>query len=772
VNSLPVRLRVTDEEPLLNWLQQHQRRQARQRQFEYCALVDIKQCSELPPGLPLFESLLVFENWFGDLTVQDWADGLRVRSVQGHHGGPGYPLTAIVTPGPELTLGLSYATERFDDDAIHRMLVHFETAALSIAADPGQRVGEVGLLPESERHRILFAWNDTRAALPEACVHERFEQQARQSGDATALLFEDGSLTYGELNAQANQLARRLAQQGIGVGDRVGLCVERGPLMIVGLLGILKCGAAYVPLDPQLPEMRLRYLIEDSESSAVLVQANLLNLIPADGPLTICLESDWTDISGLPEDDLGLEIPEQAIAYVIYTSGSTGQPKGVPIPHAALANYVEHAIQEFDIVRHDRVLQFSSISFDAAAEEIYPTLAQGATLALRSEDMLFSVPAFLEHCRDWELSVVDFPASYWHVLADAIVTDGLELPPSIRLVILGVERIRPELLEAWQQRFPEKPLIINGDPSGSQSTEVPIGRPVSNMQAFVLDSCLRPVPPGVPGELYLGGAGLSPGYWQRPGLTAERFVPHPFDQEPGSRLYRTGDLARQRADGEIEFIGRTDYQVKFRGFRIELGEIEAVLSEHDAVRECAVILREDTPGRQTLVAYVASRDESISGTDLQEHLRTGLPDYMVPSAVVFLDKLPVTSQGKLHRPGLQPPGRPPESERRSAAPRTATELTIAEIWKTVLGVDSVDIHDNFFDLGGHSLLLMRVNFELEKQLNAKLSPGELVLPTLSQLATLCEERLSNADEAKRTRSGLIGKVVGAIRGERDQDKGD
>jgi amino acid adenylation domain-containing protein len=789
VNSLPVRLRLPAEAPLIDWLQQHQQRQARQRQFEYCALVDIKQCSELPPGLPLFESLLVFENWFGDLTVQDWAHGLRVNSVEGHHGGPGYPLTAIVTPGPELTLGLSYATERFDDDAIQRLLIHFETAARSIAAEPGQRVGDVALLPEDERRRILVGWNETRAPEPADLVHQRFEQQAQRLGHATALLYEDGRLSYGELNAQANQLARRLRQLGIGIGDRVGLCLERGPFMIAGLLGILKCGGAYVPLDPQLPEMRLRYLIEDSGASAVLIQEKLQGLIPEGGPRTICVESDWADISELPQDNLGLEIPRQASAYVIYTSGSTGLPKGVPIPHAAIANYVEHAIQEFAIVSHDRVLQFSSISFDAAGEEIYPALAQGATLALRSEDMLHSVPAFLERCRDWRLSVVDFPASYWHVLADAVVTDGLELPPSLRLVILGVERIRPELLAAWQQRFPEKPVIINtygpteativstsavlrrDEQPGSQATEVPIGRPVRNMQAFVLDRHLQPTPPGVPGELYLGGAGLSTGYWQRPGLTAERFIPHPFAEEPDSRLYRTGDLARQRASGELEFIGRTDDQIKFRGYRIELGEVEAVLSEHHSVRESAVLLREDTPGRQTLVAYVASRDEAVSGPDLQQHLRSYLPEYMVPSAVVFLDRLPVTSQGKLHRAKLPPPGQPAAPDQHSVAPRTATERIIADIWTTVLGVESVGVHDNFFDLGGHSLLLMRVIFELEKQLHVKLGPGELVLPTLSQLATLCEQRVSHADEPEAAGGGWIGKVVGAIRGERTPLKG-
>jgi amino acid adenylation domain-containing protein len=789
VNSLPVRVRVPPEAPLLSWLRQHQQRQARQRQFEYCALVDIKQHSELPPGLPLFESLLVFENWFGDLTVQDWAPGLRVRSVEGHHGGPGYPLTAIVTPGPELTLGLSYATERFDDDAIERMLVHFETAALSIAENPDQRVGEVALLPEDERRRILISWNESNAPEPAAQVHRRFEEQALRAGDVTAVLSENGTLTYAELNAQANQLARRLRQLGIGIGDRVGLCVERGPSMIVGLLGILKCGGAYVPLDPQLPKMRLRYLIEDSGSGAVLTQTGLLGLIPEEGPRTICLDADWADIAALPDDDLDLEIPRQAIAYVIYTSGSSGRPKGVPIPHAAIANYVEHAIGEFAIERHDRVLQFSSISFDAAGEEIYPALAQGATLALRSEDMLHSVPAFLQRCRDWQLSVVDFPASYWHVLADAIVTDELELPSSLRLVILGVERIRPDLLEAWQRRFPERPQIVNTygpteativatsavlrprvEP-GSQSAEVPIGRPVRNMQAFVLDRHLRPVPPGVPGELYLAGAGLAPGYWRRPGLTAERFVPHPFAQESGSRLYRTGDLARQRTDGSLEFVGRTDHQIKFRGYRIELGEIEAVLSEHAAVRDCAVLLREDAPGRQTLVAYVASREGSVTGSDLQQYLRQHVPDYMVPSAVVFLEKLPVTSQGKLHRAKLPPPGRPAGPDRRPTAPGTETERAIADIWKTVLGIESVGVHDNFFDLGGHSLLLMRVIYELGQQLNVKLSPGELVLPTLSQLATLCEERLAQSEEPESSRTGWVGKVVGAIRGDRDRAKG-
>ncbi len=776
VNMLPTRVRVGAGEPVLEWLRALQRQQVRQRDFEHCPLVAIKGWSEVPAGFPLFESLLVFENWHGDLSERDWGAGLEVSDVHGHHGAPGYPMTAVVIPDRRLTFGISYDTKRFTADVIDRILANSRTLLAAIVADPLASIARLPLLSPVERERAVREWNATEAGeVPPELVHRRFARRAEETPDAVALVAEGESLTYGELAGRARGVARLLSEQGIAPRTLVGLCVERDPWMIAGMLGILEAGCAFVPMDPAQPEERLRLLIEDSKVTALLAQERLVDRVPGvAGVRTIALDP----VEPVSEAGAGrVEVGAQDAAYVIYTSGSTGRPKGVVVPHGALANYADHAARSFGLTPADRVLQFASISFDTAAEEIFPTFLAGAGLVLRTDAMLSSVEDFLDACREQGITVLDLPTAYWHVIVGDL--EGTTFPTSIRLVILGGEAAKPEQLATWFREVGEGPRLLNTygpteativateselTAADAEHAAVAIGRPVRSVQAYVLDARGEPVPVGVPGELHLGGAGLARGYLDRPALTAERFVPDPFSGRSGARLYRTGDLVRQREDGSLEFAGRRDGQVKFRGYRIELGEIEAALALHTGVEEAVVLLREDRPSAQRLVAYVVANDPAPSADALRTHLSERLPEYMVPSATVFLDELPMTSSRKVDRAALPEPDRTePVGGTGFVEPRNPLEEQIAEIWQEVLGVDRIGVYDSFFDLGGHSLLLMQVTGHLKKKLGVRLTPGELVVPTLGQLAALCQERL-NEPEPDAQSGGLMKRLVNAIKG--------
>jgi len=777
-NVLPTRVEVTAGEELLPWLKRIQARQAALREYEYLPLVDIKAWSEVPKGMPLFETLLVFQNWSGDLTLQ-WDQDLAVTHVDGHHGSPGSPLSIIVTPGAELTLAIAYDKHRFRPEIIGRALSHLATVLGGFAANPARKVRDIALLPAAERQQILAISRGPRLDSAGPLVQRMFEAQVERTPEAVAAIFEDRQMTYRELNARANQLARHLRKLGVGPQTQVGLCLERDLSLIAGVLGVLKAGAAYVPLDPEYPRERLRFMIENARAPVVLTQTKLAGRLPDHGALVVAIDSDWDRIAQEPAGNLEGCAAGDDLAYIIYTSGSTGTPKGVMIQHRSLANYIGHVVDAFAMEPGDRLLQFSSISFDTAAEEIYTPLVRGATLVLRNDEMIGSVPRFLEACRDWKVTVLDLPTAYWHVLVEGVASGGLEFPPCVRLVIIGGERADPQRLVEWSQ-LGRRPKLINtygptestiaaticdlGDwePAGDGLEEAPIGAAVSNSDAYVLDDRLDLVPLEVSGELCLGGRGLAVGYLDRPDLTAERFVPNPFSDEPGARLYRTGDWVRRLADGNLEFLGRIDHQVKFRGYRIELKEIGTNLAAHPAVSAAVAMLREDAPGQQRLVGYVVLRANEAAPADLREFLQQKLPAYMVPSAFVSLDTLPLTINRKVDLAALPAPGLEELDEPESfVAPRTPVEIDIAEIWREVLGVPRVGVYDNFFDLGGHSLMLMQVQVKMEKKLGVRLSPGDLVYPTLGQLAAVCEERLRNAQPSPSP--SLLGRLMTSAR---------
>ncbi len=518
---------------------------------------------------------------------------------------------------------LEYSTDLFDAATIERIFGHYQTLLEAVAGDPQQRVSELPLLTAAELEQMLVQWVDTKAAGPASpCVHMLFEEQVKRTPDNTAVEFGEARFSYDELNRRANRLAHYLLQEGVGPETPVGLCVERSPEMLIGMLAVLKAGGAYVPLDPTYPKDRLDRMLEDAQPLLVLTQERLVDILPESPSRLLRLDADWQLFETEDDSDPICETTAHNLAYIIYTSGSTGRPKGVAVQHGSLVNYVEAATVSFAIEPEDRVLQFASISFDAAAEEIYPCLARGATLVLRTDEMVRSVEVFLTKCGEWRLSVVDLPTAYWHQVVAGLSEAGPNLPERLRLFIIGGERARPEVVAAWQERVGQRVRLVNtyGPTEATIVTtiadatpvaggdirpgELPIGTPVHNARTYVLDPLMQPAPIGVPGELYIAGAGLARGYLGRPDLTAESFVPNPYGAEPGERLYRTGDLACYLADGNLEFAGRIDQQVKVRGFRVELGEIEVALGEHPALREAVVLAREDETMTQRLVAYV------------------------------------------------------------------------------------------------------------------------------------------------------------------------
>jgi amino acid adenylation domain-containing protein len=681
--------------------------------------------------------------------------GLRLTPLPGAGGTAKFDFALYMEDRGETLSGLLETNrDLFDPATGARWLAQLETLLAALLAQPERRLSELALLGAAERHQLLFEANDTaREAPAEAFVHRLFEARAAARPDAPAVSQEDRQLTYGELDRRAGRLARRLRARGVGPEVRVAVSIERSPELIVALLAVWKAGGAYVPLDPAYPEERLAFLLADSQASVLLTQEALAGRFS--GVPTLLVDGGEDDPSAAAADDLTVPLRPDNLAYVIYTSGSTGRPKGVMIEHRALASYTATVSRAYEIEPADRVLQFCSISFDISLEEIVPCLAGGGELVLRTEAMIESIATFLAVCRRRAISMLSLPTAYWHEITARVEAEGLELPPSLRLIIIAGERALPERLAVWRRHAPARPRLVNtygltestiistladltaaGDPDGAR--EVPIGFTIADSEVHLLDGALAPVPLGVAGEIHLGGGLLARGYLHRPEVSAERFIPHPFAAHPGARLYRTGDLGRRLPGGSLEFLGRGDQQVKVRGYRIELGEIETVLAEHPAVAAAVATVREDRPGQKQLVAYLATGPERPAGLleDLRAFLRRRLPDYMQPGTFVFLAALPLTPNGKLDRAALPAPqGERPDLRAEYVPPGDETELAVAEVWQEVLGLERVGLHDNFFDLGGHSLLLIQIHDRLRERFGRNLPIVDLFKhPTVGSLA--------------------------------------
>jgi len=642
---------------------------------------------------------------------------------------------------------IEYNTDLFDVATITRIVEHFQTLLEGIVANPEQRLSDLALLTTAERHQLLVELNNTQTDYPKnTCIHQLFEAQAKRTPDAVAVIFENLQLTYQQLNHRANQLAHYLISLGVKPETLIGICVERSLNLIVALLAILKAGAAYVPLDPAYPQERLAYMLSDAQLSLLLTQEKLLNQLPNYQAQVICLDSDWEVISKECEHNPLSDVKPNNLAYIIYTSGSTGKPKGVLLAHQGLCNLALAQIQIFDVRPLSRVLQFASLSFDASVSEVFMALCAGATLCLARSDSLLPSENLMMLLRNQFITHVTLPPSVLAILP----TEEL---PALQTIIVAGEACSADLVVKWSQgrRFfnaygpTESTVCATVAECTDESKKTVIGRPIANIQIYILDTHLQPVPIGVLGELYIGGDGLARGYLNRPELSEEKFILNPFNNSKSKiqnpKLYKTGDLARYLPDGNIEFLGRIDNQVKIRGFRIELGEIEAAIAQHPSVQQTVVTASEDNPGDKRLVAYIVPHPEQALTTDeLRRFLKQKLPDYMVPSAFVFLDALPLTPNGKIDRRALPLPNSSrPDLEETFVAPCTLTEQQIADIWIQLLKLEQIGIHDNFFALGGHSLLATQVISRLRQGFGIELPLQTLFeAPTVGELSSRIE----------------------------------
>jgi amino acid adenylation domain-containing protein len=652
----------------------------------------------------------------------------------------------------------SYNSDLFDGTTITRIAQHFQTLLQAIVANPKARIAELPMLSPTEHHQLLVEWNDTQTDYPhDKCIHQLFESQVARTPHAVAVVYGKEQLTYHELNCRANQLAHYLQSLGVGTDVLVGICVERSIEMIVGLLGILKAGGAYVPLDSEYPQERLTFMLEDARISVLLSWQSLLDKLPEHTAQIVCLDTDWHLIEKLSQDNAIADVQATNLAYLIYTSGSTGQPKGVEVVHRGV-NRLLFGVNYVHLDATQRFLQMAPISFDASTFEIWGALLHGAKCVLFPEKIP-TAQNLKEQIDKHGITILWLTAA----LFNSIIDDDEKALSGIKQLLIGGEALSVAHVRKACQTLSETQIINGYGPTESTTfscchpiprqirttiESIPIGRPIANTQVYILDQYLQPVPVGVPGELHIGGAGLALGYLNRPELTNEKFIPNPFEKEQGSRLYKTGDLARYLPDGNIEYLGRIDNQVKIRGFRIELGEVEVALSQHEDVQVSCVIVREDTPGEKQLAAYIVpQKDVTLTTSELRQFLGNKLPGYMIPSAFVILESLPLTANGKVDRRALKAPARTNDSNRFIEA-RNQLEMKLVQIWSKILKIGKIGVQDNFFDLGGHSLLATYLMTQIKQLFDKDIPLTKLFQnPTIEQLATIIQKDSSESSES-------------------------
>ena len=729
------------------------------REHEHTPLYEVQRWAGWA-GEALFDSIMVFENYpiaeaLQQASPRSPSFANVVNQEQTH-----YPLTLAVEAGEQLSLAVGYDLAHFDRAAVEQLLRHFEHLLLALAGDGQALLGELPLLDEAERQHLLHDWNATGVDFADTCIHDLIERQVQATPDAPALVLGELQLSYAELDRQANRLAHRLRESGVGPDVLVGISLERSLEMVVGLLAILKAGGAYVPLDPAYPRERLDYMVRDSGIRLLLTQSSLLAELPLNERVrSLVLDEliDWQDLSEAVPPQVQLD--GDNLAYVIYTSGSTGRPKGVEIRHGALANHMLWMQGELKLSPHDRVLQKTAFSFDASVWEFWLPLLNGAQLVLASPALSDDLSLLWGEVAGQAISVLQLAPSVLQALLPEVGEGQLA---SLRTLAFGGEALSAALVEQLREQWGGQVYNLYGPTEATIDTSslliegpvdtaiAAIGRPISNVRTYVLDSNLQVCPVGSAGELYVGGDSLARGYHQRPDLSAERFVPDPFT--PGARLYRTGDLVRYRADGVIDYLGRIDHQVKIRGLRIELGEIEALLLRQPAVREAVVLPRESANGTQ-LVAWVVAGQGAMAGDELAHELKAllgqDLPGFMVPTQWLFLDQLPLTPNGKLDRKALPQPDIG-HAHAAYVAPQGELEQQLAAIWAEVLKVDKVGMSDDFFELGGHSLLATQIVSRVQKELGHHVPLRAMFeLNTLQALVAYIEgQQDKRIDEAK------------------------
>ncbi|NEQ95205.1 MAG: amino acid adenylation domain-containing protein [Cyanothece sp. SIO2G6] len=729
INTLPLRLTLSPDCSGDTLLKQLQHDLQDLQGYSYMPLVDIQRLSEV--SHTLFNTLVVVENYPIAQALRGYQQTLPIQTIIASER-TNYPLNLVVIPGEQLSLNFDGDGDRFPPDAVERLGQHFEILLRAIVQDSSRAIATLPLLTDAEQ-QLLTEWNQTTVAYPhETWIHQQFEQQVKQTPDAIAVVAGDTQLTYQALNIRANQLAHYLQALGVGADILVGICVERSPEMVVGLLAVLKAGGAYVPIDPDYPAARIQFMLQDTQVPVLLTQTHLLERLPeiTTGPgvdtQVICLDGNWETIAERSLQNPATKIRADHPAYVIFTSGSTGRPKGVMVPHRAISNQMQWIQQTFPLAATDKFLQRTNFSFDASVWEFYAPLLAGGQLIFARPGRFLDGDYLIQTIREQNITYLQLVPSLLRVL---VSHPDFSQCQSLKHVFCGGEALAVDLSQEFHSQidaclhnlYGPTEACINSTYWTCQSDEsapsIPIGRPIANAQAYILDANLQQVPIGALGELHMGGVGLAKGYLNRPELTAEKFITNPFG--PG-HLYKTGDRARYRPDGAIEYLGRIDHQVKIRGFRIEMGEIEAALLQHEQVSAGVVLVREDETGDQRLVAYIVVSGE-IAEVDLKVELRQNLPDYMVPMVIVPLDEMPLMPNGKVDRKALPAPAFSPTET--FVAPQTERQTLIASLFADVLSVpaETLGIHDNFFDLGGHSLLAMRLITSLRQALETEIS---------------------------------------------------
>src|SRR5579884_283942 len=722
---------------------------------------------------PLFQVMFILQNM--PLADQELAR-LTISQVALENNTAKFDLSLCLQETPEgLTGFIEYSTDLFEASTIERMAGHFQRVLEMIVANPEQKITAFPLLSESELEQQLNEWNATEKAYPIAqCFPALFEAQVERTPNAIAVVCQQEALTYRQLNRCANGLAHELRALGVGPDTLVGLLAERGIDLLTAILAVFKAGGAYLPLDPHHPPARMRHIIEHSHTALVLTSQSFVAQINAtvtelaERPQILTLE-DMLDRHWQGMENLQPVAEPHHLAYVIYTSGSTGTPKGVMIEQRGMLNHLFAKIDALQLTDADYVAQTASQCFDISVWQMLAALLVGGQVHILPDEIAHDPARLLSEVESWQISILETVPSLLRAMLDAPEADATGKPAlsSLRWLIPTGEALPVDLCHRWLERYPHCPLMnaygptecsddvthhaISRPPAETERT-IPIGRAIPNMRTYVLDAMLQPVPVGVSGELYVGGAGVGRGYLGEAARTAEAFIPDPFSNESGARLYKTGDLVRYRSDGTLEFLGRIDHQVKLRGYRIELGEIEAVLSRHVAIRECAVLVREDTPGNQRLIAYIVPQPgQNLQSDELSGYMKDILPEYMVPSAFVMMHALPLTANGKLDRKALPAPDQVDAlSQAAFVAPRTPTEEELAKIWRDVLEVERIGIHDNFFEAGGHSLLITQVVARIRDAFEVELPLRVLFkTPTIAGVAEAIEKMKTRTDELRK-----------------------
>ena len=789
INTLPVRVRISPEQFLIPWLQELREQHLAVRPHEQTPLSQILEWSQIPRPTPIFESIVVYNHLTMLSSLRNQHEFWNTWDIKTYDDNE-FPIVIHGTGGDSLALSITYQRSRIDDVASLQILHHLSNLLEAIANGHDIPIGSLPFITESEKNKILVDWNDTKTDYNlDTCLHEIFENQVEKTPNSLAVRYENTRLTYQELNCRANQLAHHLIKCGVGPETLVGVYLERSLELIIALYGILKAGGAYVPLDPEYPTERVDFMLQDTQMPILLTQERLLSRLPERNIQVVCLDTDWDTITKEANHNPNSGVMAENLAYVIYTSGSTGKPKGAMNTHRGIVNRLLWMQDAFQLTEKDRVLQKTPFSFDVSVWEFFWPLLFGAQLIVARpgghRDSSYLVKTIL----DQEITTIHFVPSMLQIfLEDRDVQKCI----SLKRVICSGESLPFDLQNRFFSRLDAELHNLYGPTEAAVDVShwacrrdsdlkiVPIGRPIANTQLYILDRSLNPVPVGVLGELHIGGVQVARGYLSRPDLTAEKFIPDPFIADPEARLYKTGDLVRFLPDGNIEFVGRLDHQVKLRGFRIELGEIESVLSQHKQIREVVVVAREDVPGDKRLVAYcVSSTLLPPNIEELRNFLSEKLPEHMIPSAFVHLDTLPLTPNGKVDRKNLPVPDWKEQSERVYLPPEDDLEKAIADIWVDVLKVERVGVNENFFDLGGHSLLLALAYNQIRDLVEKEISITDLFrFPTirtlslyLSQISDHDGQRImqESSDRAKARRETLIRRRTHKI-GERDKQR--